>query len=142
VVDDNVDAAESFSMLLQDMGNSVLTAHDGVTALRAAPTFLPHAVMLDIGLPGLNGYEVAARLREIPGMGTATLVAVTGWGDAEDRRRTREAGFSHHVVKPVSRDTLQKLMSDLVARHSPSIGAGLGELAPAAGRKRTDRVSS
>ncbi len=115
VVDDNQDAAESFSLILQDMGNTVRTAYDGPTAIQEAIALRPHAVMLDIGLPGMSGYEVASKIREIPGLKDTVLIAVTGWGESEDRRRTRAVGFAHHVVKPVSRSTLIELIGSLDA---------------------------
>jgi CheY-like chemotaxis protein len=109
VVDDNRDAADSFAMLLKLLGNEVATAHDGHSAIDAASTFKPDIVFLDIGLPGMSGYEVARRLRE--SASTLTLVAVTGWGEEEDRQRSREAGFDHHLVKPVELSTLEKLIA-------------------------------
>ena len=113
VVDDNVDALDSFALLLEELGSTVATASDGMTALEMARGFRPNAIMLDIGMPGMNGYDVAARVRQIPELDSAVLVAVTGWGEAEDRRRTREAGFAHHVVKPVSTESLLGLLASL-----------------------------
>src|SRR5262249_23682279 len=101
VVDDNADSLESMEILLQMWGHEVRTAHDGPAALTVAAEFPPDIVLLDIGLPGMNGYEVAQRLRDIPGLARALLVAVTGYGQESDRRRTREAGFDRHLIKPV-----------------------------------------
>jgi CheY-like chemotaxis protein len=112
VVDDNRDAADSLAMLLRVMGNEVRTAHDGLEAVAAAAAFQPDLVLLDIGLPRLNGYEAGRRIREQQGKGVV-LVAQTGWGQEEDRRRSREAGFDHHMTKPVEFDALQRLLAEL-----------------------------
>jgi CheY-like chemotaxis protein len=102
VVDDNIDAAESLSLLLQAEGHETQLAHDGLTAVEATARFAPHIVLLDIGLPGLNGYEAAMRMR-LPAQGGArpTLVALTGWGQQQDRERAAQAGFDLHLTKPV-----------------------------------------
>jgi CheY-like chemotaxis protein len=111
-VDDNVDSAESLRLLLEITGHEVLTAHNGPAALDAARQFQPHIVLLDIGLPGMNGYEVAQRLRAQPGMEKALLVALTGYSQDDDRRRSQEAGFNAHLVKPADLETLQALFAD------------------------------
>ncbi len=111
VVDDNRDAADSLGMLLRLTGNEVHTAHDGLEAVGAVATFQPDVVLLDIGLPKLNGYEVARRLRQEEGGANRLLIAMTGWGQDEDRNRSREAGFDHHLTKPVEFKALQKLLS-------------------------------
>jgi signal transduction histidine kinase/DNA-binding response OmpR family regulator len=109
VVDDNVDAAESLALVLRAAGHRVWTAHSGPAALQAAPEVRPEAVVLDIGLPGMDGYEVARRLRgEASG---PLLVALTGYGQDDDRRRSREAGFHHHLVKPVDPEELERLLA-------------------------------
>lgn len=113
VVDDNRDAAMSLAMLLRLHGHEVKVAHDGAAALAVATTFVPHVVFLDIGMPGMDGYEVARRLRQQPGMETAVLAALTGWGQQEDRRRTAEAGFDHHFVKPPEPAALERLLGAL-----------------------------
>jgi CheY-like chemotaxis protein len=110
VVDDNQDAAESVALLLRLWGHEVRTAHEGVSALKAARSYLPEVVLLDLGLPGLDGYEVARQLRGEQGEGPLLIVAMTGYGQDEDRRRSREAGFDHHLVKPVDPHTLQGLL--------------------------------
>ncbi|MCI0464501.1 MAG: response regulator, partial [Gemmataceae bacterium] len=109
VVDDNCDAAESLAMLLQVKGHEVHTAHDGLAALETARDFQPDIVLLDIGLPGMDGYEVARRLRQEQGR-QAVLVALTGYGTDEDHRRSQEAGFDYHLVKPVELDALHQLL--------------------------------
>jgi PAS domain S-box-containing protein len=111
VVDDNRDAAESLAMLLRATGHEVRTAHAGPAALEAARAHRPEVVLLDIGLPGLDGYEVARRLRAEPGFKGALLVALTGYGQDEDRRRSQAAGFDLHLVKPVDLATLQDALS-------------------------------
>jgi two-component system CheB/CheR fusion protein len=101
VVDDNVDMAMSLGLLLRQAGHTISTAHDGPAALEAARSFAPDVILLDIGLPGLDGYRVAEALRREPALAKVRLVAVSGYGQAEDRRRTKDAGFDHHLVKPV-----------------------------------------
>ena len=115
VVDDNVTSAQSLAMVLKLEGHDVQVAHDGGRALEAVASFRPAVVLMDIGLPGLDGYEVARRLRGDPnlGAGIALLVAVTGYAEDEARRRSREAGFDHHLVKPVDPDSLLALVSSL-----------------------------
>jgi PAS domain S-box-containing protein len=101
VVDDNQDAAESLTMLLQSMGCVAQTTLNGHDALATAPRFKPDVILLDIGMPDLNGYEVARQLREMPELRHVMLVALTGWGQPEDKRRAAEAGFDQHLTKPV-----------------------------------------
>ena len=113
VIDDNKDAAESMSMLFELWGHEVICAYDGRAALETAAKYRPDAVFLDIGLPGMDGYEIAERLRELPESARTVLVAITGYGQDEDRRRSREAGIDHHLVKPVSPETLHKLLDSL-----------------------------
>jgi CheY-like chemotaxis protein/anti-sigma regulatory factor (Ser/Thr protein kinase) len=112
VVDDNVDAAESLALLLRLEGHDVRVAHDGPAALAAVEADPPDLVFLDIGMPVMNGYDVAQRLRQRPGLEKLVLVAVTGWGQEEDRRRSQEAGFDHHLVKPVEPEALHKLLAE------------------------------
>jgi PAS domain S-box-containing protein len=111
VVDDNVDAAESIGTLLRLWGHEVRLAHTGPEALEAAGVYHPEVVVLDIGLPGINGHEVARRLRQQPGTERTVLVALTGYGQDEDRRRSMEAGFDHHLTKPVQPETLEELLA-------------------------------
>lgn len=118
VVDDNRDSAESLGTLLDVMGNQVRTANDGPASLEEARSFRPHVILLDIGMPGMSGYEVAQRIREHPELRKATLVAVTGWGQDEDRRRSREAGFDHHLTKPVELAALERLLASRSAGRS------------------------
>jgi CheY-like chemotaxis protein len=122
VVDDNVDAAVSLGMLLKLAGQEVRVAYEGSTALRQALEFRPELILLDIGMPGMDGYEVCRRLRRESGMEQTTIVALTGWGQDEDRRRSHEAGFDHHIVKPVEPGALHRLLDGLSAASRASEG--------------------
>ena len=113
VVDDNHDAAESLAMLLNITGNKTSTAHDGADAFEAAARQRPDVVLLDIGLPTLNGYEVCRRIRDEPWGKEMVLIALTGWGQDEDRRKSHEAGFDGHLVKPVNYPALMALLDSL-----------------------------
>jgi CheY-like chemotaxis protein len=124
VVDDNEDAAESLAMLLRLMGFECHSAHDGIEGLRLAREIQPEVVLLDIGLPGMNGYDAAAAIRAEPWSKTATLVALTGWGQDEDRRRSRDAGFDAHLVKPVSMEQLVEVLEQARTREAESAVAG------------------
>jgi CheY-like chemotaxis protein len=117
VVDDNRDAAHSLATLLRLHGHDVRVAHDGPTALATAATHRPEAVFLDIGMPGMDGYEVARRLRAQPGLEATVLAALTGWGQQEDRRRTSEAGFHHHFLKPPEPRAVLTLLDSLSGCH-------------------------
>jgi CheY-like chemotaxis protein len=111
IADDNRDAAESLSLLLELAGHEVRVAHLGHTALSVAQTFRPDVALLDIGMPDLSGYEVARALRQEPWAKNLQLIALTGWGQEDDRRRSLETGFDHHLTKPVDPDFLQGLIS-------------------------------
>jgi CheY-like chemotaxis protein len=113
VVDDNRDGADSLSELLQMMGNDTRTAYDGQRGVALAEAYRPDVILLDIGLPTLNGYEVCHRIRQQPWGQDVLLIAVTGWGQDEDRRRSREAGFDHHIVKPVDPQALMSMIAML-----------------------------
>jgi PAS domain S-box-containing protein len=114
VVDDNRDSATSLAMLLGAMGHEVRTAHDGIQGFAAADAFRAEVVLLDIGLPGMNGYDVAGKIRRQSWGERMVLIAVTGWGNERDRSRSREAGFDLHLVKPVEPVALMKLLQSLV----------------------------
>lgn len=109
VVDDNEDAADSLATLLGVMGYDVRTAYDGPEAISAADEFRPEVALLDIGLPRLSGYDIARHVRASRGE-QVLLVAITGWGQEEDRRKAREAGFDHHFTKPADFDLLLELI--------------------------------
>lgn len=111
VVDDNLDSAETIALMAQLWGHDVRTANDGPSALTAAADYRPEVVLLDIGLPGMDGFEVARKLREQEWMDGVMLVAMTGYGQEEDRRRSKEAGFDHHMVKPIDPGALQTLLA-------------------------------
>jgi CheY-like chemotaxis protein len=114
VVDDNRDGADSLAMMLRILGNKVQTAYDGLVAVQMAEGFKPDVVLLDIGLPKMDGHEVCRRIRQQAwGMGMV-LIAVTGWGQDEDKRRSQEAGFNFHMVKPVDPASLEKLLTGML----------------------------
>jgi DNA-binding response OmpR family regulator len=113
IVDDSEDGAESLAILLRLEGYETHQAYDGVDAIEAAERLQPDAILLDIGLPGLNGYEVCRRIRQQPWGKDLTLIALTGWGQEEDRHRSREAGFDAHMVKPVDHDALLERLATL-----------------------------
>ncbi len=122
VVDDNMDAADSLALLLEEAGHHVQVAFDGPTALTAALADPPQVVLLDIGLPGLDGFEVAMRLRQQPGLLGVVLVAMTGYGQQADQQRSRDARFNHHLVKPANFEKVQELLATVSApppAHSP-----------------------
>ena len=120
VVDDNHDSALSLAMMLSIMGHETRTAHDGESAVATAETFLPEVILLDIGLPKLNGYEVAQRIRESAWGVSMFLIAVTGWGQEEDRQRSSEVGLNVHMVKPVEPAALERLLAELRRTQTPS----------------------
>lgn len=111
VVDDNRDSADSLARLLELMGHQTAIAYDGPSAVETAEEYRPDAALLDVGLPGIDGYEVCRRIRAQEWGKDIMLIAATGWGQPEDRRRSREAGFDHHLVKPIDLDDLGKLLA-------------------------------
>ena len=120
VVDDNEDSADTLGMVLNRLGADVKIAYDGQSALEALRTYRPSVVILDLGMPGLDGHEVAHRVRQDPEFCDLPLIALTGWGQEENRRRTREAGFDHHLVKPVDLEVLQALLTSLDSQKGAS----------------------
>jgi CheY-like chemotaxis protein/two-component sensor histidine kinase len=117
VVDDNRDTAISCARLLKGLGHDVQTAFDGIAALESARSFKPQAILLDIGLPGLNGYEIAKTLRA-EGFANEMIVAVSGYGQPEDRERSRQAGFDEHLVKPVHQEALVMVLQQCAERQA------------------------
>jgi PAS domain S-box-containing protein len=113
VVDDNMDAADMLVMMLQMFGHEVQAAYNGQTAVETAVAYIPDCVLLDIGLPDMNGYEVARRLRQLPQTKDVWLIAMTGYGQDSDRKLSQEAGFDHHLVKPAEPQKLQDLLESL-----------------------------
>lgn len=113
VVEDNADSAEILTELIELTGASVRTAHDGETALELGAQLEPSVILLDVGLPGMSGYEVAQQARRTPWGARAFIVALTGWGSPDDRARSKEAGFDRHLVKPVDPQALIALIAEL-----------------------------
>jgi CheY-like chemotaxis protein len=111
IVDDNEDAANSLAMVLQLSGHETASVYTAADALEHAAVFKPDVVLLDIGLPGMDGYGVARRLRELPGLRGIKLVAVTGYGRSDDRLRARDAGFDDHLTKPVEFEVLDRTLA-------------------------------
>jgi CheY-like chemotaxis protein len=111
VVDDNADAAQSLEMLLTALGHDIRTAPDGPTAIRVALDYLPDVVLLDLGLPGIDGFEVARRMRQQPLLAGVVVVAMTGYGQDSDRQLSQEAGFDHHLVKPPNFEQLRQILA-------------------------------
>src|SRR5262245_20657138 len=119
VVEDNRDSAHSLRLLLEFAGHEVAVAYSGHDGVHAAEQYQPDVVLCDIGLPGLDGYGVAEKLRDNPTTAKARLIAVTAYGQDEDRRRSLEAGFEQHLVKPVDPDTQQRVLNCSAARRPP-----------------------
>jgi signal transduction histidine kinase len=119
IVDDNRDVADSLLMLLQFLGADAYVVYDGPSALEALRIYRPSVVFLDIGMPGMDGHEVARKVRQLPEYRDVVLIAMTGWGQEEDRRRSKENGFTHHLVKPVNADALQALLASLPIPFAP-----------------------
>ena len=113
IVDDNRDNADSLAIVLAMMGNDTRTAYDGEEALAVSALFGPDVILVDIGLPKLNGYEVCQKIRQEPGGKALVIIAQTGFGQEEDRQRAREAGFDHHLVKPLDPLALMKMLATL-----------------------------
>ena len=109
-MDDNCDAADGLADFLRSIGHSVRTSYDGVTAIEEARRTRPEIVVLDIGMPGLDGHEVARTLRAEVGLRSSLIVALSGYGQDSDRQRSREAGFDHHLVKPIELGKLEALL--------------------------------
>ena len=116
IVDDNEDAATSLAILLSLDGHETRVADDGPAALRAMDTHAPDIVLLDIGMPGMDGYEVARRVRQQPKLSGLKLVALTGWGREHDRQLAKDAGFDHHLTKPVEPSALHAVIADQTPR--------------------------
>ena len=113
VVDDNVDAADSLGALLKVLGHDAATAYDGISAIAAAAADVPDVIFLDIGMPGMNGYETGKRIREQPWGKAIRLIALTGWGQEQDRHKSFAAGFDGHLVKPTDPATLTNMLREV-----------------------------
>jgi CheY-like chemotaxis protein len=116
VVDDNIDAADSLVALLEILGHTTMVAHDGLQGLDAAREFVPDLVLLDIGLPGMSGHEVAREIRRTAALRQVVLIALTGWGSQSDQRQSQEAGFDQHLTKPVSLEALEQALAAAARR--------------------------
>jgi CheY-like chemotaxis protein len=119
IADDNKDAAQSTGMMLRMLGNEVRTVHNGLQAVEEAEAFRPDVILLDIGMPQLNGYEAAQRIRQQRWGKDMVLVALTGWGQEDDKERATAAGFDQHFTKPVNPTDLERLLANLQAYSSP-----------------------
>jgi CheY-like chemotaxis protein len=119
IVDDNRDSATTLSTLLRQLGHQTLTAFDGEEAVSKARSFSPDVVLLDIGLPKLNGYEVCRWIRAQGSSRSIVIIAQTGWGQDETRQKTSDAGFDHHMVKPLDPSALVKILNDLTKQKFP-----------------------
>ena len=112
VVDDNENGAKVLGMLLTALGNEVRSCYDGLTAIEVASEFHPDVILLDLGMPKLNGFDTAIRIRQEPWGKDIVLAALSGWGQDDDKRRTRQAGFDYHFVKPIEPAALQRLLAE------------------------------
>lgn len=124
IADDNYDAAAALAILMKFRGHDARVAHDGEEALAVAQTFEPHVVLLDLGMPKMDGYDTARRMRAEPWGKKAVLVALTGWGQPQDRQRTEEAGFDVHLVKPVTDFDLLHALAAGEAKPKSDTGTG------------------
>ena len=119
VVDDNRDSATSWATLLNLLGHNTCAAYDGLEAVKASAKFHPEIILLEIGLPKMNGYEACRMIRQQSTGENIVIVALTGWGQEEDRRKSRSAGFDRHLVKPVDFQSLLKLLADVQSARAP-----------------------
>ena len=126
IADDNEDAAATMAVLLELMGHTVKHVNDGEAAVQATRDFAPQVVLLDIGMPKINGYEACRLIRVLPGGAAMTVIAVTGWGQPQDRRSSQDAGFDRHLVKPVDPDALADLLAAVRANGGARGPAALG----------------
>ena len=130
IVDDNLDAADSLAVMLSFGGHDVATANSGPAALAQQASFDPDVVLLDIGMPGMNGYEVAEQWRDKPGGERALLIALTGWGQEEDKRRAMAAGFDRHLTKPVDPTDLHAVLDAAASRRMPDAAPAAAKGSP------------
>jgi CheY-like chemotaxis protein len=124
VVDDNVDGAVTLGVILKHLGHTVRMTHDGASALVVGQEFRPDLVLMDIGMPGMDGYETCEKMREQQWAATTRIVALTGWGQEEDKRKAKRAGFDEHLVKPVDRKTLIEVLSTTATTLQRQASAG------------------
>src|SRR5262249_23277385 len=116
VVDDNFDVAESLTWALEGLAREIKMVHSGPAAIEAAGQWRPDIILCDLGMPGMDGYETCRRLRRLPGLENALIAAVSGYGSEDERKKSKEAGFDRHLVKPIGRATLEELVNSAAAR--------------------------
>ena len=130
VVDDNRDAADTLSLILKLTGNKVRTAYSGIEAIKTAEEFKPMAILMDVGMSNLNGYDATQRIRAEPWGGDMIIIALTGWGQEQDRLRSKEAGCDGHLVKPINAADLETLLVNLETARSAGISAPPADFTP------------
>jgi CheY-like chemotaxis protein len=127
IVDDLVDAADGVALLLRKLGHDARASYDGPTALRMAEEFSPDVILLDLALPKLDGYQVAARLRQLPTMQSVCLIALSGYGQEADVERAKQVGFDQHLLKPVELKRLITMLAQIAARPAGCQGDRIGD---------------